>query len=290
MAEGILINGLVLGGTYALLAVGFALIFGVARIINLAHTSFYMMGAYFLYYFGQRIDLPLGVSILLAILVTTTLGLLTYQLFIARVREHHVTVLLITVALALAAQEAMIDRFGGQYFGIQSFISGYWDISGVKVTYQQILIMGTVAVVLLLIWILLWRTRLGIGIRASAQDAEVANLMGINVPRTLLITMGLATTLAAIAGVLVAPTLVVEPRMWTHPMVMVMAIVVLGGLGSVKGSLIAAFIMAFVETSVVYLHPEGSFLKGSVALGVMVVILLIRPEGLFGVSFEDERL
>ncbi|MDO9333045.1 MAG: hypothetical protein Q7T57_00775, partial [Dehalococcoidales bacterium] len=116
------------------------------------------------------------------------------------------------------------------------------------------------------------------------------NLMGINVSRILLITMTIASALAAIAGVVVAPTLVLEPYMWTHPLVMIMAIVVLGGLGSVKGSLIGAFIIGFVETAVVFLLPSGSFLKGAIALIVMVVILLVRPEGLFGVVFEEERL
>jgi len=100
----------------------------------------------------------------------------------------------------------------------------------------------------------------------------------------------MASALAAIGGIVVAPTLVLEPRMWTHPLIMIMAIVVLGGLGSVKGSFIGAFILAFVEVLVVFLVPAGAFLKGAIALLVMVVILLVRPEGLFGIAFEEERL
>jgi branched-chain amino acid transport system permease protein len=114
--------------------------------------------------------------------------------------------------------------------------------------------------------------------------------MGINVPRILLTTMGIAAALAAVAGIVVAPTLVLEPRMWTHPLIMVMAIVVLGGLGSVKGSFIGAFLLSFVEVLVVFLIPTGAFLKGAIALLAMVIILLVRPEGLFGVAFEEERL
>jgi len=114
--------------------------------------------------------------------------------------------------------------------------------------------------------------------------------MGIDVSRILLLTMGIAVALSAVAGIVVAPTLVLEPRMWMHPLVMVMAIVVLGGLGSVKGSFVGAFILGFVEVLVVFLIPAGAFLKGAIALLVMVVILLVRPEGLFGVAFEEERL
>lgn len=290
MFEGILIIGLVRGGVYALLAVGFSLIFGVARMINLAHTSFYMLAAYGIYYFANQLGFPLVVSIPLSLFLTTLIGLGTYKLFIDRIREHQVTVLLITLALAMVFQELMLLAFGSHYLGAPSFVSGYWEVIGVKVSYQHLLTFGTALVVLLGMWALLSKTRLGIAIRATAQDPEIASLMGINVPRILLTTMGIAAALAAVAGIVVAPTLVLEPHMWTPPLVMVMAIVILGGLGSVKGSFIGAFIIGFVEVLVVFLVPSGAFLKGAVALLVMVIILLVRPEGLFGVVFEEERL
>jgi len=281
---------LIRGGVYALLAIGFSLIFGVARMINLAHTCFYMLAAYGIYTFTDQLGLNPILSIVISLIATTIIGLGTYKLFIDRIREHHVTVLLITIAIAMVFQECMLLAYGGHYLGAPSFVSGYWQIIGVKVSYQHLLTFGVVLVVLLGIWILLSKTRLGIAIRATAQDTEIANLMGINVPRILLITMGIAAALAAIAGVVVAPTLVLEPHMWTPPLVMIMAIVVLGGLGSVKGSFIGAFIIGFVEVLVVFLLPAGAFLKGAIALLVMVIILLVRPEGLFGVAFEEERL
>ncbi len=290
MLEGILINGLVRSGIYALLAIGFSLIFGVARMINLSFTSFYMLGAYGLYFFATRIGLDPILAALISLIVTAIIGLGTYKIFIDRVREHHVTVMLITMALAIILQESMLLLFKGTYRAAPSFLSGYMTILGVRVLNQHVLIFGVVLVVLLGVWFLLSKTRLGIAIRAVAQDSEIANLMGINVSRILTITMAIASTLAAIAGVIVAPTLVLEPYMWTHPLVMIMAIVVLGGLGSVKGSLIGAFIIGFTETAVVFLIPTGSFLKGAIALIVMVIILLFRPEGLFGVVFEEERL
>ncbi|HEY40948.1 MAG TPA: branched-chain amino acid ABC transporter permease [Dehalococcoidia bacterium] len=290
MVEGIIIQGLIKGGTYALLAVGFSLIFGVARMINLSHTCFYMLAAYGIYAFAKMLGMPLIAAAVLSLLATTIIGILTYRLFIDRVREHHVTVMLITLALAMVFQEWMIISFTSEPLGAPSFISGYWEIIGVKVSYQHLLTFGVALAVLICVWALLSKTRLGVAIRATAQDSEIANLMGINVRRILLVTMGMAAVLAAVAGIVVAPTLTLEPRMWTSPLVMIMAIVVLGGLGSVKGSFIGAFIIGFVEVLVVFLMPGGAFLKGAFALLVMVIILLVRPEGLFGIAFEEERL
>ncbi|MBN2463941.1 MAG: branched-chain amino acid ABC transporter permease [Dehalococcoidia bacterium] len=290
MIEGIIVQTLVKGSVYALLALGFSLIFGVARVLQLAHTAFYMLAAYGIYTFGDLMGLDPVWSILLSIVITTGLGLLTYKLFIDRVREHHVTVMLITLALAMVFQELMLIFFTGQYRSAPAIVTGYWEILGVKVVFQNLLVFAGAVVVLLIIWLLLSKTRLGIAIRATAQDTEIANLMGINVSNILFTVMGIAAGLAAVAGVLVAPTLVLEPHMLWPPFVMVMAIITLGGLGSIKGSVIGAFILACVEVLVVFLVPTGAFLKGAVALLVMVIVLIFRPEGLFGIIFEEERL
>jgi branched-chain amino acid transport system permease protein len=138
-------------------------------------------------------------------------------------------------------------------------------------------------------WFLLSRTKLGLAIRAAAQDREVANLMGINVNQVTAIVMGLGLLLAALAGIAVAPLFTVEPGMWMNPLVIVLAAVVLGGLGSLKGSLIGAVILAFAEVSVVFLVPGGSYLRTAIALLIMVCVFFIRPEGLFGSSIAEER-
>jgi branched-chain amino acid transport system permease protein len=151
-------------------------------------------------------------------------------------------------------------------------------------------VLGVVAVVIVAVWLILSRTKLGIALRATAQDAEVATLMGISVPRTLMITMGIATFLAAVAALVVAPIRTIYPVMWTAPLVMVMVIVVLGGLGSVKGAIIGAFIIALVEVSVAILMPQYAYLKVVFAILAMIIVLIVRPGGLFGVLFEEERL
>jgi branched-chain amino acid transport system permease protein len=291
MIEGIIITGLISGGVYALLAVGFSLIFGAARIINLAHTAFYMLAAYLIFTFASLLGLNLLLSIVLSIAAVTIIGVLTYKLVIDRVRGHETTALIATLALAIIIQEVMFLpwTFGGHFLRGPDLVSGYTMILGTKVLYQQILTFGVVLVILLGTWALLMKTRLGIAIRSTAQDREVANLMGINVARTGMITMAISVALAAVAGALVAPLAILSPHMWMNPLVMIMAIIVLGGLGSVKGSLVGAFILGFAETLVVFLAPSGAFLKGAVALAIMLAVILIRPEGLFGVAFEEER-
>jgi len=285
----IIINGLIDGGVYALLAVGFSLIFGVARIINLSHTAFYMLAAYLIYYFAVSLELNLYLSVILSIIVVTITGVLSYRLIIDRIRQHETTVLIVTIALAIVIQESLLTGFGGQYKGIESMVSGYTKILGVRVLYQEILAFGAALVILLASWFLLMRTRLGVAIRATAQDREVANLMGINVAMIGMITMAIAVILAAIAGALVAPMTTLESGMWEHPLVMVLAIVILGGLGSIKGSMLGAFILGFTEALVAILVPSQAFLAGAAALAIMLAVIIIRPRGLFGVSFEEER-
>ena len=289
MAANIIVYGLVASGVYALLAVGFSLIFGVARIVNLSHTAFYMLAAYLIYSLSSAAGLNLYLSIIIAIVAVIVVGILSYKFLIARVRQHEATTLIVTIALAVIIQEAILKGFGGQPRSVPKIISGSVDLFGVTVLNQQLLTLGVVVILLLATWFFLMRTKSGVAIRATAQDRNVANLMGINVPRIEMLVMAMSVGLAAIAGALVAPLSVLTPGMWAHPLVMILAVVVLGGLGSLQGSLIGALILGFAENLVIFLAPSGSFLKTSVALTIMLIVILIRPEGLFGIRFEEER-
>src|SRR4030043_1153235 len=153
MIEGIVVNTLVRGGVYALLALGFSLIFGVARVLQLSHTAFYMLAAYGIFTFADLLGWDPIWSILLSLVITTGLGLLTYKLFIDRVREHHVTVMLITLALAMVFQELMLIFFTGQYRSAPAIVTGYWEILGVRVVFQILLVFVGAAGGLLIIWL-----------------------------------------------------------------------------------------------------------------------------------------
>ena len=285
----IIISGLIGGSVYALLAIGFSLIFGVARIVNFAHTAFYMLAAYCIYFATQKMSFHPMWGMVAAVVLVTLLGIISYKILINPIREHEGAVLIATIALAMIFQEVMSLIFTGSYLSVPSLVKGYFTILGVKIFFQQLLTFCAALLIMAVLWVLLMRTKLGLAIRSTAQDREVANLMGINEARVAMMTMGLSVGLAAFTGAVVVPLTILQPHMWMHPLIMMMAVVVLGGLGSLKGSFLGAFILGFAEALVVFLAPMGAFLKGSVALSVMIIVLIIRPEGLFGVYFEEER-
>jgi branched-chain amino acid transport system permease protein len=286
----ILIKGAMIGAVYASLAVGFSLVFGVAKIINLAHTAFFMLAAYGMFAMVMIYQLPVLAATGLMLIGITLVAILAYLLFLDRIREHEGAVILVTVALAIAFQEIMLLMFESTFRAVEPFVHGIVDIFGVTVPKQELLIFGVTGACLMAVLLFLYKTRLGLSLRVTAQDRETANLMGINVKWVCLVSVVVAVLLAAVAGAVVSPTITVDPYMWAHPLVMMFAAVILGGLGSIKGSFIGAFILGYTEVLVVFLIPTGSFIKGSVAMLIMVVILLIRPEGLYGVVFEEERL
>jgi branched-chain amino acid transport system permease protein len=248
-----------------------------------------MLAAYCFYTLLVKTGLGLVLSGLISVAAVTVFSVLCYRLVIEPVREHEAAVLIATIALALVFQELMLFTFGGHFLGIPSTLEGAVRVLGVSIPVQRLLILVVAGIMLVAVWLVLYRTRLGLAIRATANDLEVANLMGMNVHRVAMATVALSVALAAVAGVVVAPVFVVDPFMWLAPLVTMLAIVVLGGLGSLKGSLIGALIIGYVEAITVFAVPAGAYLKGAVALVIMVAVLLARPEGLFGVAFEEER-
>jgi branched-chain amino acid transport system permease protein len=248
-----------------------------------------MVAAYCIYIVTQKMGFHPIWGMIAAIVLVTLLGMIAYKFLINPIREHEGAVLIATIALAMIFQEVMSLIFTGTYLSVPALIKGFFIILGVKVFFQQLLTFCAALLVMAVLWVLLMRTKLGLAIRSTAQDREVANLMGINEARVAMMTMGVSVGLAAFTGAIVVPLTILEPHMWGPPLVMMMAVVVLGGLGSLKGSFMGAYILGFAEALVVFLAPMGAYLKGSVALSIMILVLLIRPEGLFGVSFEEER-
>jgi len=174
----IIVSGLISGSVYALLAIGFSLIFGVARIVNIAHTAFYMVAAYCIYFATHKMGFHPIWGMVAAIVLVTLLGMISYKLFINPIREHEGAVLIATIALAMAFQEIMTLIFTGTYLSVPSLVKGYLVILGVKVFNQQLLTFCMASLIMALLWVLLMKTKLGLAIRSTAQDKEVANLMG----------------------------------------------------------------------------------------------------------------
>lgn len=289
MIANILVIGLLNGCVYALLAAGFSLLFSVARIVNLAYTAFWMIAAYI--FFGMML---LGLHPLLAagVSVTGTVVLsLLFQRLIDPVKGNPMSVMILTLAIGVILQKAVSfvqDSFQGVYFQIvPSLIKGSTSIMGVAVTYQYLLSLFVVVIILAGLWVFLTKTRFGIAIRATSEDKQIAGLMGINEKAVTLIVTGVAVGVAAVAGVVVSPLYTLEPWMWLQHLLVLMGVVIFGGLGSLKGSIMAAFIIAFIEASIVFLLPTMGFLRSAIVMFIMIVVLLVRPQGLFGTMADE---
>jgi branched-chain amino acid transport system permease protein len=287
----LIITTLVIGSTYAILASGLALIYGVGRIINLAHTAFMMVAAYLIWFLSINHGLDFGASIAVAVVGTGLLGVLAYRFLLDRIREHHAAVLLMTIAIGMAIQELTPKLFGSLPKTIPYVIKGSTNIFGISILNQYLLTLGVATVVLIGLWLLLNRTKLGMAIRTTAQDPEVASLMGVSVSKVLMITVGIGTALAAVAGVFLPPLQGgLHQYMWLIPLMMVLVVIVLGGLGSLKGGYIASFFIGFVQAVAIVALPKYTYTSQAFAMLAMVIVLALRPQGMFGTLFEEERL
>jgi branched-chain amino acid transport system permease protein len=276
----IVIYGAVTSAIYAMLAVGFTLIFGVARVLNLSHGAFYALGAYFTYTYNGLLKIPLFPAALLAVTTVAVFGVAMERVLVRPLRQSGLAVLMITLAMSLLIEQVLLLTFGSEYQNVQSLVSEKVMVFGVDIGGQRLLALGVSVVLISGLWLFIHSTRLGNAILAVSQDAEGAQYMGININRVFASVMGLSAALAATAGVLVAPFLTVQPSMGLVPMTKAFSIVILGGLGSIRGSLLAAAVLGYSETLVGYL--VSSSLTELVSLVAILLALILRPAGLFG--------
>lgn len=281
-----------LGALYALLALGFTLIYGVANILNLSHGAFYMLGAYLFYAFGTRAQLEPFLALILAIIFVGFIGAIVYRLLVSHIIESEIIVMVVTLGTALIFQYLVTLLFapGGKHTSLPSLLSGGQYFMGVWMPFQKLLALVVSFSLIAVLWIFISKSKIGGAMRAMAQDREAAMLMGINTETLCILTMALSAALAAVAGVLTPTSMYTDadPTMWMEPLIISFAVVILGGLGSIKGSLVGAFIIAFAEQSVLLFLVGGESLRGVASLLVMVLVLLLRPKGLFGKRVEME--
>ena len=288
--EDLLINGATTGAVYALLALGFTLIYGVAKILNLSHGAFYMLGAYVFYASLRFLQLETFPALILAVIFVAFIGAIVYGLLIRPIIESELNVMVVTLGAAMIFQYLIILLFDSRHKTIPYLIPELplIDILGVSVRTQKIITLVVSLSLIVILWIFISKSKIGGAMRAMAQDREVAMLMGINTERLCMLTVAISASLAAIAGVLVTPLKVASPDMWMFPLIISFSVVILGGLGSIKGSLVGAFILAYAEESVVFLAAGEEHLRGAFSLVIMVLVLLFRPRGLFGKRVEME--
>ncbi|SIQ08227.1 amino acid/amide ABC transporter membrane protein 1, HAAT family [Paracoccus thiocyanatus] len=281
--EGFIATGLIgisLGSQYTLLALGFTLIFGILGVVNFAHGGFYVMGGYVAYYCTAMLGLPYPVALVIAVGSTAALGWLFEVLILERVIEDHQATLMVTMGFYLVMATAILVIFGAESPEFSFPLSGVWRAGGIYFPYANMVVLGVCLAAIALVYWLVYRTNVGRAMRAMAEDRAVAGALGMRTKVLFPLAFALATGLAGLTGALVTPILALAPHVGDPVLAFSFLTVILGGLGSVTGATVAAFIVGLVEAyAAVYLG--GS--KGALTLFVLVlIILVIRPQGLLG--------
>ncbi len=276
----IVVYGAVISAIYAMLAVGFTLIFGVARILNLAHGAFYALGAYGVYVLTAYGHLPLLAAAVVSVLFVAGFGAVMERVLVRPLRRSTLAVLMITLAVSLMVEQILLLTFGSEARNVPSMVDATVAIGGVDISGQRVIALTGGIVILGGLWLFMQRTRLGAAILAVSQDAEGAQYMGIPSDRIFSIVMALSAGIAAAAGVLVAPFQTVIPGMGLLPLVKAFAIVIVGGLGSIPGSILGALLLGYSETIVAFnISIEWAQI---VSVAAVLITLIIRPAGFFG--------
>lgn len=280
MLTEILVYGAVTSAIYAMLALGFTLVFGVARTLNLAHGAFYALGAYFAFLFGTRLHLPLAIAAALSVALTALFGAVSEVVVIRPQRRSQLAVMVVTLGLGLIVEQVLLVTFGSEVRNVPAFVDRKFTIGGADVAGQRLLTVAVCVAILLLLWAFVSRTKVGAAVLAVSQDTLAARYMGIAVDRLYVGVVALSAALAATAGILAGPFLSVQPGMGLLAMVKAFAIVIVGGLGSAPGSILAAVVLGYSETIVAYV--ASSAWTEVVSLAAVLATLLVRPAGLRG--------
>lgn len=276
----ILIHGAVSSAIYAMLAVGFTLIFGVARVLNLAHGSFYALGAYGTYMATALLGWSLLPAALMAIVLVALFGVVIEKIFIRPLRHSQLGVLMITLAISLVIEQALFLIFGSEYRNVPAFIQSKVSIGGIDIAGQRLLVVAVAVLAIGALYLFIQWSRLGSAILAISQDSEAAKYMGIPSDRIFALVMAISAALAALAGVLAGPFLSVQPTMHLLPIMKAFAIVIVGGLGSIPGSIVAAMMLGYAETIVAY--TISTSWTEIVSVLATLLMLVFRPAGIFG--------
>jgi branched-chain amino acid transport system permease protein len=279
---GQLLIGLINGSFYAILSLGLAVIFGLLNIINFSHGAQYMMGAFAAYFLLQWAGLGYWWALLIAPLVVGLFGIVLERTMLKRLYQlDHLYGLLLTFGLALIIQGLFRNEYGssGLPYSIPSQLTGGQNLGFMVLPNYRAWVVVLSLAVCLATWYVIERTKLGSYLRAATENPALVQAFGINVPRMITLTYGFGVALAALAGVLAAPIYQVNPLMGADLIIVVFAVVVIGGMGSIMGSVVTGFGLGVVEGLTKVFYPEAS---NTVIFVIMALVLLVKPAGLFG--------
>lgn len=274
-------NSVVASAIYAAIAVGLALAFGVMRMANFAHGEFYMAGAYTVYVLYALSGLPFPVAVLGAMAIVACIGLLTERFIFRPTRANVLAGFMATAGLAFILQVVVGQTWGVTMMRyIPTPYQGAATIAGANIGWQRLLVIPAAFGMVGLLWLFLHRFRLGKALRACAQDPETAALQGISVNRIAALAMGIAGALAGLAGALMAPIHAVTPYMGHAIILIAFIVVIVGGMASIAGAVVAAVLLGFIHTFVTTIFD--AVVATMVGVAFMVVVLVLKPTGLLG--------
>jgi branched-chain amino acid transport system permease protein len=279
---GQLLIGLINGAFYAMLSLGLAVIFGLLNIINFTHGAQYMLGAFCAWFLLQYAGIGYWWSLLLAPIAVGATGMLIERTMLSRLYKlDHLYGLLLTFGLALIFQGLFTNYFGssGQPYRLPEEFSGAFNLGFMYLPKYRAWVIAASLVICLGTWYVIERTKLGSYLRAATENPALVQAFGINVPRMITLTYGFGVGLAALAGVMAAPIYQVNPLMGANLIIVVFAVVVIGGMGSILGAIITGFGLGVVEGLTKVFYPQAS---NTVIFVIMVLVLLVKPAGLFG--------
>jgi len=279
---GQLLIGLINGSFYALLSLGLAVIFGMLNIINFAHGAQYMMGAFVAFFLLQYAGINYWLALVIAPLIVGAFGVVIERLFLQWLYKlDHLYGLLLTFGIALIVEGLFRNQFGssGLPYRVPDALQGGQNLGFMFLPNYRAWVVVFSLVVCLTTWFVIERTKLGSYLRAATENPTLVRAFGINVPRMITLTYGFGVGLAALAGVMAAPIYNVSPQMGAHLIIVVFAVVVIGGMGSILGAIVTGFGLGVIEGLTKVFFPEAS---NTVIFVIMAIVLLIRPAGLFG--------
>jgi branched-chain amino acid transport system permease protein len=279
---GQLLLGLVNGSFYAILSLGLAVIFGLLNIVNFAHGAFFMLGAYVAWAGVAHFHFSYWWSLLLAPAIVGVLGLAIEAIALRRLYKlDHIYGLLFTFGLALVLEGLFRDQFGvsGQQYSVPTLLRGAVDVGFMRLPIYRVWVVLAALSVCLATWYSIERTKLGSFLRAATENAPLLRSFGVNTSALVNLTYGFGVALAAFAGVLAAPVVQVNPLMGANVIIVVFAVVVIGGMGSIAGSIVTGLTLGIVEALTKVYYPESS---STTVFAIMAIVLMVRPAGLFG--------
>ncbi|TKI56577.1 branched-chain amino acid ABC transporter permease [Brevibacillus antibioticus] len=280
-----LVNGLTVGSTYSLIALGYTLIFGVLGIINMAHGQIFIFGSLVGLVLMTSLNMPLGVALIVAVVISAILGLVLEYTALRPLRKKnvpHLASLISTIGFAILMEEAMHKFFGADSRAFpQSFGDTTFDLGLVQIRSVDLVILGISVLLMFVLHFWIQKTKMGKAIRATAENTDTANLLGINTNMVIVVTVMLASALGGVAGILIGMAYsALIPTMGMTLGFKGLAVLILGGVGSIPGAMVCGVLLGIIEVFTVA-YGDSSY-RDAVAFGLIILILLLKPEGLFG--------